>query len=117
MGYERGEKFYVSAFARAGVKLNSVERFATVDHVLWYAARVSEMCKRLESEIHPGLRPALQKRVRHRMTKVAQLYAHASQQIILLQNQPELFAEACDAVVRRLCVGLWRFLGTKTAGA
>jgi 2-polyprenyl-3-methyl-5-hydroxy-6-metoxy-1,4-benzoquinol methylase len=117
VGYERGEKFYMSAFARAGVKLSSVERFSSVDHVLWHAPRVSEMCKRLEQEIYPGLRPALQKRIRHRMTKVAQLYAHASQQIIRLENQPELFAEACDSVVRRLCVGLWRFLGIKTAGS
>jgi 2-polyprenyl-3-methyl-5-hydroxy-6-metoxy-1,4-benzoquinol methylase len=116
VGYERGEKFYMSAFARAGITLASVERFTSVEHVLWYAPRVSDMCKRLEREIYPGLRPTLQKRIRHRMTKVAQLYAHASQQIIHLENQPDLFAEACDAVVRRLCVGLWRFLGTKAAG-
>jgi len=116
VGYERGEKFYFSAFARNGVRLNPVDRYSHVDHVTWYAAAVSAMCTRLEAPIHPGLRPELERRIRRRMTKVAQLYAHASQQIIALGNQPELMAEACDSVVRRLCVGLWRFLGTKDAG-
>ena len=26
---------------------------------------------------------------------------------------PDLAAAACDAVVRRLCIGLWRFIGCK----
>ena len=117
VGYERGEKFYSSAFARNGVKLNPVDRYSHTDHVLWYAPAVSAMCKRLESPIYPGLRPELEKRVRHRMTKVAQLYAHASQQIINMKDSPELVSEACDAVVRRLCVGLWRFLGAKGNGS
>lgn len=115
VGYERGEKFYFSAFARNGVKLNPVDRYPHVDHVLWYAAAVSAMCRRLESPIHAGLRPELEKRIRHRMTKVAQLYAHASQQIISLSESPDIMAEACDSVVRRLCVGLWRLLGVKDA--
>jgi len=113
VGYERGEKFYFSAFARNGVRLNPVDRYNHVDHVTWYAPAISAMCKRLEQPIYPGLRPELEKRIRRRMTKVAQLYAHASQQIISLSGKPELAAEACDAVVRRLCVGLWRFIGVK----
>jgi hypothetical protein len=64
------------------------------------------MCQRLEKPIYPGLRPELQKRIRRRTTKVAQLYAHASQQIINLQGSNDLAATACDAVVRRLCLGL-----------
>jgi SAM-dependent methyltransferase len=113
VGYERGEKFYFSAFARNHVKLNPVDRYDSAEHVLWYAQAISEMCKRLETPIYPGLRPDLEKRIRRRMTKVAQLYAHASQTIIDLQNKPELAASACDSVVRRLCLGLWRFIGIK----
>ena len=115
VGYERGEKYYLSAFARNGVQLNPVDRYTHVDHVLWYSPAVSAMCTRLEKEIYPGLRPELQRKIRHRMMKVAQLYTHASQQIIGLQNSPEVAGAACDAVVRRLCIGLWRFLGVKTA--
>ncbi|HUI75241.1 MAG TPA: methyltransferase domain-containing protein [Candidatus Acidoferrum sp.] len=116
VGYERAEKFYMSAFRRSGVTLNPVERYPSVDHVTWFAPLVSQMCTRLQSEIHPGLRPALQKRIRLRMTRVAQLYAHASEQIIALQNRPDLLEVACDAVVRRLCLGLWRFIGIKNQG-
>jgi SAM-dependent methyltransferase len=113
VGYERGEKYYRSAFARNGVALYPVERYGSMEHVLWFSPKVSEMCTRLEREIYPGLRPALAKRVRRRMIKVAQLYAHASQQIVKLADKPDLLAAACDAVVHRLCLGLWRFIGTK----
>jgi hypothetical protein len=116
VGYERGEKFYNAAFRRGGVALNPVERYPSPDHVAWYAAAVSQMCTRLEREIHPGLRPELQARIRRRMMLVARLYAHASEQVIALQNQPELLAAACDAIVRRLCLGLWRFIGIKNEG-
>jgi len=51
------------------------------------------------------------------MTKVAQLYAHASQQIINLQGSNDLAATARDAVVGRLCLGLWRFIGIKSENA
>ncbi len=113
VGYERGERYYMSAFKRRGVKLQPVDRFPSMEHVLWYAPRISEMCTRLEREIHAGLRPELQKRIRYRMTKVAQLYARVSQHIIGLEKKPELLAQACDATVRRLCLGLWRFIGIK----
>jgi hypothetical protein len=72
------------------------------------------MCQRLEKPIYRALRPELQKRIRRRMSKVAQLYAHASQQTINLQGSNDLAATACDAVVRRLCLGLWRFIGIKS---
>lgn len=116
VGYERGEKFYDAAFRRGGVALNPVERYSSPDHVAWYAAAVSQMCTRLEREIHPGLRPELQARIRRRMMLVARLYSHASEQVVALQNQPELLAAACDAIVRRLCLGLWRFIGIKNEG-
>jgi|SRR6267154_2944828 len=64
-----------------------------------------------------GLRPALQKRIGRGMSKIAQLYAHASQQIINLQGSNDLAATACDAVVCRLCLGLWRFIGIKSENA
>jgi 2-polyprenyl-3-methyl-5-hydroxy-6-metoxy-1,4-benzoquinol methylase len=117
VGYERGEKYYRSAFARNQVTLFPVERYASLEHVLWFAPKVSEMCKRLEREIYPGLRPGLAKRIRRRMTGVAKLYAHASHQIVALADKPELSSAACDAVVRRLCLGLWRFVGIKQAKA
>ena len=113
VGFERGERYYMSAFKRRGVKLQPVDRFPSMEHVLWYAPRVSEMCTRLEREIHSGLRPELQKRIRHRMTKVAKLYVQISQHIIQLEKKPEALAQACDAAVRRLCMGLWRFIGIK----
>lgn len=117
VGYERGEKFYTAAFRRNGVELRPLERYPSVEHVAWFAPQISEMCRRLERDIYPGLRPALARRIRRRLIKVAQLYAHASQQIIALQSNPPLLAEACDAVVRRLCLGLWRFIGIKSGSA
>jgi len=116
VGYERGEKFYLSAFARNAVRLNPVDRYDSAEHVLWYAPAVSEMCQRLEKPIYPGPLE-LQKRIRRRMTKVAQLNAHASQQIINLQGSNDLAATARDAVVRRLCLGLWRFIRIKSENA
>jgi 2-polyprenyl-3-methyl-5-hydroxy-6-metoxy-1,4-benzoquinol methylase len=113
VGFERGERYYMAAFKRGGVKLNPVDRFPSMEHVLWYAPLVSKMCTRLEKEIYPGLRPELQKRIRHRMVKVARLYAQVSQLVIDLQGQPEAQEHACDAAVRRLCLGLWRFIGIK----
>jgi len=75
------------------------------------------MCQRLEKPIYPGLRPELQKRIRRGMGKVAQLDAHASRQIINLQGSNDLAATACDAVVRGLCLGLWRFIGIQSENA
>jgi DUF1680 family protein len=75
------------------------------------------MCQRLEKPIYPGLRPELQKRIRRGMGKVAQLDAHASRQIINLQGSNDLAATTCDAAVRRLCLGLWRFIGIKSENA
>jgi hypothetical protein len=37
-----------------------------------------------------------------------------NQQIINLQGSSDVAAAACDAVVRRLCLGLWRFIGIKS---
>ena len=51
------------------------------------------------------------------MSKVAQLYAHASQQIINLQGSNDLVETACGAVVRRLGLGRWRFIGIKSENA
>ena len=62
--------------------------------------------------MYPGLRPVPEKRIRRRMTKVAQLYAHAGQQIINLRGSGDVAGAACDAVVRRLCIVLWRFMGS-----
>ncbi len=75
--------------------------------------QVSEMC-RLEKPIYPGLRPELEKRSRRRMTKIARLCAHASQQIINLQGFNDVAEAACDAVVHSLSPGLWRFIGIKS---
>jgi SAM-dependent methyltransferase len=115
VGFERGERYYTAAFKRGGVALNPVDRYPSMDHVLWFAPQISALCTRLEREIFPGLRPELQKRIRHRMTKVASLYSRVGQLIIELQksNKSDAVAKACDAAVRRLCFGLWRFIGVK----
>jgi len=82
------------------IQLNLKPNDRVIDLLLWYAPAASEMCKRLETPIYPGLRRELEKRIRRRMTKVARLYAHASQQIINLQGSNDLAEAACDAVVR-----------------
>jgi hypothetical protein len=53
-------------------------------------AAVSKMCKRLEKTNLSWRAPELEKRSRRRMTKIAQLCAHASQQIINLQGSMTL---------------------------
>jgi hypothetical protein len=83
---------------RVGHSLNPVDRYQSAEHVLWYAPTVSEMCKRLEKPIYPGLRPQLEKRIRRRMTKIAQLYAHAP-----ANHQSARFQSPCRGGLRRSC--------------
>lgn len=115
VGYPRGERFYLNGFARCGVTLNHLQRYSSLAHVAWFARDISALCERVRKEIYPGLRPELQARVRRRIIKVLELYSHASEMIKQLQSRPEDSAEACDQVVRRLCMPLWRFIGVKAA--
>jgi SAM-dependent methyltransferase len=112
VGYPRGERYYMSAFARCGVQLEHLQRHNSLAHVAWFARDISALCKRVQEEIYPGLRPDLQARVRRRIVKVLELYAHASEIIKQLKDPAEV-AEACDQTVRRLCMPLWRFIGMK----
>jgi SAM-dependent methyltransferase len=116
VGYPRGERYYMNAFARCGVTLNHLQKYGSLDYVAWFARDINALCERLKKEIYPGLRPELQARVRRRMIKVLELYAHASELIKQWQSRPEDAAEASDRTVRRLCLPLWRFIGVKSEG-
>jgi 2-polyprenyl-3-methyl-5-hydroxy-6-metoxy-1,4-benzoquinol methylase len=115
VGYPRGERYYMNAFARCGVTLNHLQKYNSLAHVAWFARDISALCERLQKEIYPGLRPELQARVRRRIIKVLELYSHASEVIKQMQSQQQDASEACDQIVRRLCAPLWRFIGVKAA--
>lgn len=112
VGYPRGERFYMNGFARCGVTLSHLQKYDSLSHVAWFARDISALCERVQKEIYPGLRPELQARVRRRLIKVLELYAHASEVIKQLKSSEDV-AEACDQTVRRLCAPLWRFIGVK----
>ena len=114
VGYPRGERYYLNAFARCGVTLNHLQKFDQLAHLAWHAQDVTTLCARLQKEIYPGLRPELDQRIRRRIMKVLELYAHAAEAIKQLQHSnPKIAAEAVDQTVRRLCMPLWRFIGVK----
>lgn len=113
VGYLRTEKYYRHAFARAGVKLSPVQRLASPEHVLWFSAQFSRLASLLQTAMHEGLSEAQRRKVRARGVKVAQLYVHACRCLKELEQEPRQLAEACEMIVNRLCVGVWRFLGTK----
>ena len=115
VGYWRTERYYRHAFARFGVQLEHTQSFTSPDHVTWYAKMVSDVCRRAEHEIYPGLRPELQHRIRRRMVAVARYFARISQIILDNGSNPELVAAISDRLVKRLCLPVWRFVGTKAA--
>jgi SAM-dependent methyltransferase len=114
VGYPRGERYYLNAFARCGVTLNHLQKHDSLAHVAWFARDINALCARVQKEIYPGLRPELQGRIKRRIIKVLELYAHASEVIKQLQSSPHGTGEACDQIVRRLCMPLWRFIGVKS---
>jgi SAM-dependent methyltransferase len=114
VGSWREEKYYRHVFRRAGVSLHRVDRFPSTEHVLWYAKAISEMCGKLENgDLWPDLRPELKRRMRQRITKLAQLYVHASRQLPRMIDDPGRLEQACDAIVARLLWGVWRLVGIK----
>ncbi|HVN08703.1 MAG TPA: methyltransferase domain-containing protein [Patescibacteria group bacterium] len=116
VGYWREEKYYRNVFRRQGVPLERVDKYPTPDHVLWYANAINEMCIQLKQDLWPDLRPELGQRMKKRMTKIAQLYVHASRQLQeIAAKQPELLEAACDAIAGRILTGVLRFVG-KRAG-
>jgi len=116
VGYYRTEKYYRAAFARWGVTLEPIERYSRVEHVLWYAPTISMLAARLATPAAPSLRPELNQRIRKRAKKVVELYVHSSRVLKTLENEPENLAMACHLTVSRLCVSVWRFIGTKAGG-
>jgi SAM-dependent methyltransferase len=114
-GYLRTEKYYGAAFAHGGVNLEAVEKYHTVEHVLWYAPQFSALAARLGTPALPGLRAELNDRIYRRAKKVVELYVHASRVLKGLENEPEKLAAACQMIVSRLCLGVWRFLGVKSS--
>ncbi len=116
VGYWREEKYYRNVFRHFGVELERVDKYPTTDHVLWYASAISAMCIQLKQDLWPDLRPALGARMKRRMTKIAELYVHAGQQLgEIAKKQPEQLAEACDAFAGRVLNQLLRFVGKRTA--
>jgi SAM-dependent methyltransferase len=113
VGYLRSEKYYRQAFARQGVALEPTEHYLGIGDFLFYAPQMSSLADRLRQDVYLGLRPELQRRIQNRATKVAKLFMHASQVLKTLENNPAQLAKACDLVVRRLCISVWRFFGTK----
>jgi 2-polyprenyl-3-methyl-5-hydroxy-6-metoxy-1,4-benzoquinol methylase len=117
VGFPRGERYYMNAFSRSGVSLRHLQKYGSLAHLAGFAGDVTAMCSRLQQEIHPGLRPELQARVRRRIVKVLELYAAACELIKGWQSsRPADAAEACDRIVHRLCTPLWRFVGVKGEG-
>jgi 2-polyprenyl-3-methyl-5-hydroxy-6-metoxy-1,4-benzoquinol methylase len=113
VGYWRTERFYRRIFARFGVQLDHLESPAGLDHVVWYSNMAIEVCRRARGEIYPGLRPELKRRIRRRIAAVARYFFRISDEIVKVGAHPELVAPLCDAVVKRVCVPVWRFIGVK----
>jgi SAM-dependent methyltransferase len=113
VGYLRSEKYYRLAFAREGVTLEPTEQCQGIGHVLFYAPQMSSLVDRLRQEVYPGLRPELQGRIRNRAMKVAKLFLHATQVLKTLESNPAQLQKGSDMVVRRLCRGVWGFIGTR----
>jgi SAM-dependent methyltransferase len=113
VGYWRTEAYYRRMFARFGVQLDHSENFAHPDQLVSYTAAVSAVCRRAEQEIQPGLRPELQQRIRRRMAAVASYFARMCGEIVKNASNPQLMAEMSDQVVKRICIPVWRFVGTK----
>jgi SAM-dependent methyltransferase len=115
VGYERGENYYRAAFAKGGVRLSHVQDCGSIHHLVWYAEAFSAMVDRLRGEIHPGLPSRLERRVRARMSLAVRLYNQGLQRAMALPEGSRTQAAVCDALVRRICMGLWRFIGVKEA--
>jgi len=117
VGYWREEKYYRHVCSRAGVKLHRTDHFSSPDEILWYAEAISQVCKLLDGNPWPDVRPALARRMHRRMRKIVELYVHASRQLPSIESQPDLVAQACDAIVGRLLTGVWRLVGVKEPGS
>jgi SAM-dependent methyltransferase len=113
VGYWREEKYYRNVFRSNGVALHRTEHFPHPDMVNLYGKEISDVCKLLEKDLWPDLRPELGKRMRRRMLKIVQLYVHASRQLPALASQPNLLEQACDHIVARLLLPAWRLVGIK----
>jgi SAM-dependent methyltransferase len=113
VGYWRTERYYRRMFARFGVGLDNTESFANPAYVTWYSTFMEQVRRRAEGEIYPGLRPELQQRMRHRMTAVARYFDQIRALIPQCESDPELVAKISDRLVKRICVPVWRFIGTK----
>ena len=99
VGYWRTERYYRTAFARSGVELEHAQTFASPDYVTGYAHIVSDLCRRAEQEIYPGLRADLQQRIRRRMIAVARYFAFIGELIVKNGSNPDLVARISDRLV------------------
>ncbi len=112
VGYWRTEFYYRRMFRQCGVELEHLGNFGTVDHVLWYAKSMLDVCARAEQPIHPKLRPVLQARIHRRMLTVARYFCGINE-IIEKCDDPQLKAKLCDRLIKRVCLPTWSFVGVK----
>ncbi|MGO9271381.1 MAG: methyltransferase domain-containing protein [Terriglobia bacterium] len=115
VGYWRTERYYRRMFARFGVELEHVDSFPSSNYVTFYSTSMEQVRRRAEREIYPGLRPELQQRMQRRMTAVSRYFDQVKALILQCESNPELVAKISDRLVKRICVPVWRFLGTKPA--
>ena len=115
VGYWREEKYYRHVFRRHGVTLRRTEHFPHPDMVNVYGKDIPNVCSLLEKDLWPDLRPELGKRMRRRMLMLVRLYVHACRQLPALKSNLNLVEEACDLIVGRLLLTVWRLVGVKDA--
>jgi 2-polyprenyl-3-methyl-5-hydroxy-6-metoxy-1,4-benzoquinol methylase len=113
VGYWRTELYYRKKFARFGVRVEHLDHFPNIEYVTWYARQISQVLERVKQEIYPGLRPELQKRIRNRMTAMGRYFLRISQIILQRESNPQLMAVLSDRLVCKVCVPVWRLIGTK----
>jgi len=115
VGFWRTERYYRRMFARFGVELELADKFPNRSYVDFYSTFMEQVRRRAETEIYPGLRPELQQRMQRRMTTVARYFNQVRSLLPQCESNPELSAKISDRLVKRICVPVWRFLGTKAA--
>jgi len=113
VGYWRTERYYRRMFARFGVELEQIDSFPNPAYVTSYSTSMEQVRRRAEREIYPGLRPELQQRMSRRMTAVARYFDQVRALIPQCESNPALVAKISDRLVKRICIPVWRFLGSK----
>jgi hypothetical protein len=113
VGYWRTEGFYRRTFAKYGVQLDHLDPLAGRNHVVWYSNMAAETRRRMSREIYPGLPSEIERRIRRRADVVTRYFFRIRDQIAQCESDAPMMSSLCDAVVKRVCMPVWRFIGTK----